>query len=271
MPWTSAHTKWLIRTGKKLKTKKGKPVEIFEFCHENNPTVLSAWAKHFRNHYCRDSEIDFMRKGYKFSRKDYLLQIKFPDQHNPPGPSLRAGDFGEILVADYLNFVLGFWVPRTRFRDRDVRNDPEQGCDVIGFKIIGDEESLEDTLAIFEAKAQFSGKKAKSRLQDAVDGSAKDHLRKAESLNAIKQRLFDTGHIVDAERIERFQNPDDKPYKELFGAVALFNSDIIDEVSLRETVYDSHPSPANLSMLVIHGDQMMALINELYKRAADEA
>jgi hypothetical protein len=271
MPWTSKHTEWLVRTGKKIFTKKGKPVEIIEFRHKSDPEVLSAWAKHFRNHYCRDSEIDFLRKGYSFSRKDYLLKIKFPDEYIAPGPSLRAGDFGEILVADYLNFILGFWVPRTRFSNRDVRNDAEQGCDVIGFKIISNEISIEDTLAIFEAKTQFSGKKAKQRLQDAVNGSAKDHLRKAESLNAIKQRLFDKGHKDDSERIERFQNPDDKPYKELYGAVALFNTNILDETSLKETTHDIHPAPENLSLIVIHGEQMMSLANELYRMAANEA
>lgn len=65
MPWTSEHIKWLVDTGERLKTDGGKEVEVWEFRHEKDEAVLSAWAKHFRNHYCFDSEIDYWRRGYK--------------------------------------------------------------------------------------------------------------------------------------------------------------------------------------------------------------
>ena len=32
----------------------------YEFHHEKDEAVLSGWAKHFRNHYCLDTEIDFL-------------------------------------------------------------------------------------------------------------------------------------------------------------------------------------------------------------------
>ena len=57
MPWTLEHTKWLVDTGERLKTADGKDVEVWEFCHVQDDTVLSAWAKHFRNHYCFDSDV----------------------------------------------------------------------------------------------------------------------------------------------------------------------------------------------------------------------
>ncbi|MEX3073927.1 hypothetical protein AB3Y13_19385 [Vibrio alginolyticus] len=50
MPWTSEHTKWLVDIGERLKTADGKEVAVWEFRHENDEAVLSAWAKHFRNH-----------------------------------------------------------------------------------------------------------------------------------------------------------------------------------------------------------------------------
>lgn len=190
MPWTSEHTKWLVDTGERLKTADGKEVEVWEFQHQDDEDVLSAWAKHFRNHYCFDSELDYWRRGYKCSRSEYLCSIKFPDPKAAPGPSIRAGDFSEVLVADFLEYLNGYWVPRTRYGDKTIRNESTKGSDIIGFHIVKDgKASSKDKLAIFEAKAQFSGKKAKARLQDAVDGSAKDKARKAESLNAIKQRL----------------------------------------------------------------------------------
>ena len=117
------------------------------------------------------------------------------------------------LVADFLEYLFGYWVPRTRCRFKIIRNESTKGSDIIGFRIVGDGSiPLQDTLAIYEAKSQFSGKKAKARLQDAVDGSAKDITRKAESLNAIKQRLGYMNKFEDAEKIERFQNEVDHPY-----------------------------------------------------------
>ena len=58
MPWSSKHIEWLVDTGERLKTADGKEVEVWRFHHRNNNGVLSAWARHFRNHYCLDTDID---------------------------------------------------------------------------------------------------------------------------------------------------------------------------------------------------------------------
>lgn len=266
------HLKWLIDTGKRLETEDGQIVEIWEFDHQPDEEVLSNWAKHYRNQYCDDNEIDFLRRGTKFSRAEYLDNIKFPDSTNSPGPSIRAGDFGEVLVADYLEYVLKYWVPRTRYIDKTVRNESTKGSDIIGFHIIDQTiDSDNDSLAIFEVKTQFSGKKAKPRLQNAVDDSSKDHIRKAESLNAIKQKLFYRDKIADATLIERFQNPEDRPYQEINGAVAIFDLPVYDEDDICKTNTTSHPNKKNLKLLVIQGVEFMELVHALYRRAADEA
>lgn len=272
MSWTSKHLKWLVDTGERLKTTDGKIVEIWEFRHKQDEAILSAWAKHFRNHYCLDTKIDFLREGTGYSRVDYLNKIKLPDHSVTPGPSIRSGDFGEILVADYLQYILGYWVPRSRYANKDVRNESTKGCDIIGFKFLHNgKDEKDDILAIFEAKAQFSGSKVTPRLQHAVDGSAKDYVRKAESLNAIKQHLFNQSMLVDAQKIERFQNLEDRPYREIYGAVALFSTQIYDGDEISKTTTKDHPYAKELSLLVIRGDTMMDLVHELYRRAADEA
>jgi hypothetical protein len=272
MPWTSEHAKWLVDTGTRIKTLDGKEVEVWDFRHMDDPAVLSAWAKHFRNHYCFDKEIDYWRRGYNYSRQQYLTNIKFPDEKLSPGPSIRAGDFGEVLVADFLENLLGYWVPRTRYGDKTIRNESTKGSDTIGFRIISKGHiSPKDELAIFEAKTQFTGQKPKPRLQDAVDSSAKDVLRKAESLNAIKQRLYERRELENAESIERFQNEVDHPYTEIHGAVALFDKAVFDPTLTAATVASNHPNAGGLVLIIIKGDQMMQLIHELYRRAADEA
>jgi hypothetical protein len=266
------HLGWLKKLSKPAKTKCGKKVELWNFNHKDEDAVLSAWAKHFRNHYCRDEEIDVLRNGTGLSRRKYLEDIKFPSNTKPPGPSIRAGDFGEVLVADYLEFILNFWVPRTRYADKTVRDESTKGADTIGFKLVdAGSFSPKDTLSFFEVKAKFTGSKMGTRLKDAVDGSAKDPIRKAESLNSIKQRLLHTGDSDGVITVERFQNPIDNPYVEQFGAAVLVEKKIYDEQEIVDTVASSHPSYSNLSLIVVRGKDMMKLVHSLYERAMDEA
>ncbi len=266
------HLHWLIDTGQKLKTADAKTVRIMEFRHQKDDNILSSWAKHFRSHYCSDSEIDILRKGTGHSRTEYLNEIKFPDASVKPGPSIRAGDFGEILVADFLDYSLDYWVPRTRYCDKTVRNESTKGCDIIGFKIFNEgHESIEDTLAVFETKASLTGKESKNKLQEAVQDSAKDITRKAESLNALKQRLLDKSQHEHASQIERFQDLEDHPYREVSGAVAVFSTVCYSPAHASTTDTSTHPNSDNLMLIVIHGPDMMNLVHELYRRAADEA
>jgi hypothetical protein len=271
----------LIDTGERLTTVDGKTIEVWKFNHQQDNATLSAWAAHFRNHYCPDSDIDALR-GRK-SRKEYLEQLKFPSTTSNLGPGIRAGDFGEILVADYIQFVLGFSVPRVRWDSKIIRDESSKGSDVIGFKFHkASGTSSKDILAVFESKTKFSASGG-NRLQDAIIDSAKDHLRIDESLNYIKQRHFYKGENDQALKVERFQNPVDQPYRELFGAVALYSdahykkTDVATAdctkipTSANPPAFRTHPKEDVLLLVVIKGADMMTLVHELYRRAADEA
>lgn len=272
MPWSSSHLKYLINTKKLIKTANGKNAALFEFNSKSIPkSVLSSWAKHFRNHYCFDTEIDILRDGTGYSKSEYLHELKFPTNKRGFGPGIRAGDFGEILVADYLEFILDHKVPRTRYGNKTIRDESTKGSDLIGFKFFDENETEKDILTLFEVKTQFSGTEANPRLQDAVNDSAKDELRKAESLNAIKQRLLDKGQAKQAKDVARFQNPIDKPFTEKFGAAALFSTNVFDEKIIASTITKTHPHKSELFLVVIHSEDFMKLVNLLYKTAADEA
>lgn len=228
-----SHLDWLIDTGKKLNAACGTEVEVLELKHANDDIILSSWAKHFRNQYCDDGMIDGLR-GAK-SRKEYLEEIKFPSKIGAPGPSIRAGDFAEILLADYLEWRLNFWVPRLRWDGKVIKNESAKGCDVIGFHFIKNGTvSPNDVLAIIESKASLSGVN-KDLLQTAVTDSAKDDIRKAESLNYIKQRFLWDKKTKEANRVARFQSPIDQPYKEFCAAVAVFSTPNYDEASIEAT------------------------------------
>ena len=280
-PWTSKHTKWLVNTGKNLKTIDGKDVEVWEFKHLKDEKVLSAWAKHFRNHYCLDTDIDFLRG--KQTRQDYLKNIKFPCNTSKLGPGIRAGDFGEILIADYLQWIIGCWVPRVRWGSKVIRDKSPKGSDIIGFLFQKEKgTSVKDGLYVFEAKTMFSNS-GKNRLQDAINDSAKDHLRIDESLNFIKQKLFEKKQLDQAQHVERFQSPVDLPYEESYGAAAIISNEYFEanaiakanclkipkSASSKEVV--PHPNKDSLILLIIKGSEMMTLVHELYRRAIDEA
>jgi hypothetical protein len=267
------HLAWLVNTGKTLKTADGHTVELWELKHGNDPAVLSAWAEHFREHYCDDKLLQQLVNGTGLTNREFLIQRKFPDANNAPGPSIRAGDFAEIIVADYIEYILGYWCPRKlRYDYKFNRNESTKGCDVIGFKFITDDtEHPKDELFVFEAKAALSGAKPVQRLQNAIDDSNKDKLREALTLNALKQRFLERGEKAPATKVERFQNETDKPFIRISGAAAIHDDKTFDGALIGGTTAKSHFNVANLKLIVVTGSMLMTLVHALYERAADEA
>ncbi len=266
------HLRWLVKGSQRPSTVDGVAIEVWDLRHQPDAEVLSGWAKHFRNHYCADDEIDTLRAGTPHSRAEYLKKLKFPDDSAAPGPSIRSGDFGEILIADYIEYVLKYWVPRSRYDRKDVRNESTKGSDILGFKFVDPSAtSARDILFIVEGKTQLSGKTAKDILQQAIHDSAKDEIRKAESLNALKQRLIDRGKVPDADKVSRFQSPEDNPYVCRFGAAAVFSSELLDTTVLQASDTSPHPHKDQLSLVVIAGPKLSELVSKLYDIAANEA
>ena len=276
MGFSNNHLQWLIDTGKTLTSQDGISIKVFELKHTDDEAILSEWAKHFRNHYCLDSEIDNLRNGTGKSRTEYLNDSVFPDRNIRPGPSTRSGDFGEILVSDYVEYTLKYWVPRTRFSERQNRSNPTQGVDVLGLKMLNpNEKSTDDELLIYEVKGkltQNSRDESKKRLEIAIIDSAKDfNVRKAESLNALKRYYLIRSQTDKVSIIQRFQNPTDNPYIELSGASAIILTSSIDKSLIRQIETNSHPNQSNLQLIIISGDKLMDLVHHLYERGANEA
>ena len=264
------HVAWLEDTGEVIETADGREAEIWALQHADDPAILSAWATHYRQHYCRDEDLPDLVADTGLSNADFLANIKFPDPVAAPGPSTRAGDFGEILVADFIEFVLGYWCPRQgRFEDRENRNVPSNGTDVIGFSFAGDQPNPDDELLVIESKAGFRPT-TKNRLQQAINDLGKDLVREAMSLSAIKQRLLRINRD-DALKVGRFQNQGDKPFKRTNAAVAVLDDKIFNDMALNESDASKHPNSDNLRLIIIRGTSMMDLVHALYARAANEA
>lgn len=251
-----------------ITTKESKNITVYSIEISDEEKVLNAWATHLRRHYCSDDDIDDLRNGYSYSREQYLNEIKFPDPTSKLGPSTMSGDFSEILVADYLEFVLKYFVPRTRYDTKINRNSSAQGSDLIGYsQVLFGQINKDDKLLVFEVKAQASDAKAKLKLQEAVNDSAKDMIRLAESLNASYQRLRDRKELESAFIVRRFQNATDTPYKKTYAAAAVHSDYSYSEELLHEVTIKNHPDE-EIILLVIHSPNLMNFIRDMYRRAS---
>ena len=83
--------------------------------------------------------------------------------------------------------------------------------------------------------------------------------------------MIEKGKLEESLKVERFQNPVDNPYIKKYGAAALFSIDSYDETKIQIINTSNHIDASNLILLVVKGKDMMNLVYELYRRAADEA
>lgn len=271
---TPAHLDWLVNTGSTITTADGHLVELWELNYAGDEAVLSAWAKHFRSHYCDDDMLPELVNGTGLTNGEFLKQMKFPDAAAGAGPSVRAGDFAEIVVADYIEYKLGYWCPRRlRYDFKWNRNESTKGCDVVGFKFVQDGAvNPQDELFVFESKAQLAlNAQPQNRLQVAIDDSNKDKLREAMTLNALKQRFLERGERASADKVERFQNETDRPFRRISGAAAVHDLTTFDPGHPAAVTTAAHFNAPNLKLIVVTGVAMMQLVHALYQRAADEA
>ena len=267
------HLSNLVKIKTPLTTVEGKKIDVWELKAPLTGTDLSAWAARFRQNYCSDQDIDTLREGTGLSRAKYLNDLVFPDQHNAPGPGIRAGDFAELLISDYVEFCLGYWVNRGKYSEKMSRDESVKGVDILGFRQTASPASHPtDTLVAFEVKAQLSQGKYNGRLQTAIDDSAKDYLRRATTLNAMKRRLLTQSKGDEALIIQRFQNYSDHPYLYRSGVAAVLSENAYDESLLQSSTFtDKHTNVDALELVVIRGKDLMTMVHALYETAANEA
>jgi len=250
----------------------GERCQVWELEVPQDDACLSEWATRFRQCYCPDGQLDLLREGTDKTRAQYLLELVFPDQTKAPGPGVRSGDFAELLIADFVEFLLGYWVPRDKYAEKGSRNESVKGVDIVGFRWRQDDQHHpDDEMLTFEVKAQLRGDKYDKRLQVAVDDSAKDYLRAAETLAAMKRRFLNKDERGAMKVVQRFQNAADRPYLLLSGAAAVLSDDAFDPAGLSTTSTAQHNNARGLQLVVVRGKGLMDLAHALYQRAADEA
>lgn len=248
-------------------TDEGKKVEIYELNINHSEEVLNEWAKHFRRQYCDDASLSKLVEGTGMSKQEWLLTYKFPSDKIKPGPSTRAGDFGEILISDYIQYICSYYVPtRMKYSNKINPNTSQQGSDVIGLKM-QKEESINDELYVIEVKTKASkSKETGNRLQDAINDSMKDTERQSITLSAMRQRLIELNKEDESKIVQRFQNWADRPFKIKYGATAIYTTEMLDLEKIRQIKMPVEKDSINLFILYV--DDLMNFIHELYRRAS---
>ena len=250
-------------------TDEGKEIEVFNLDIQDEPEIFEEWAKQFRRNYCSDDELKEMIVKMHISSREYLKNFKLPSDRRI-GLSTMSGDFGEILVSDYLQYIEEYTVPRTRYDNKVNKDTSTQGSDVLGYK----KDSLNaanDEVVVIEVKSSSSNSsssKAKSKLQEAVDHSDKDFERLSSSIVASYLRLKKS-NIEQANVVERFLNKTDNPFNVIYGAVAVHSNQSYDVDVIKTVASKKHRDYQKLRLLVIHSDELMKFIRELYLKASE--
>jgi hypothetical protein len=248
-------------------TNQGEKVQIFHLIPENEEVAMVEWARNLRRNYADDQVTDEMSSSLGVSHEEYLKTYKFPDPLDTWGKVVMIGDFSEILIADYLQYVLDYVVPRTRYNSKINRNRSTQGSDLIAYNVASsDEWNPKDELLVFEVKAQSSEAKAKARLQEAVEHSSKDITRLAESLVASAEILTRVGKQNQAKVVQRFLNGTDRPYITRYAAAAVHSTFSFSRDLIQQLDTSQHPSEG-VQLIVVHCDRLKDFINSMYERA----
>lgn len=259
---------------KSIRTIEGNEIQIYKLNNELlDNQYLNGWATSLRNHYIEEKMIDSLREGTGLTRKDFLKEMIFPDSTVRLGAATMSGEFGEILVYDYINYVLKYYVTRTRYLEKINRNMPVSGSDVLGYKVADiNKINNDDELLVAEVKTRSSKSAKKEKLcsktiTNAIIHSSKDRVRIGESLNAEKRRLICRSRFEEAKIIERFQNKTDFPFKLVFFAVAVLDSEIYSEQIILDTVKSHQENLKSTDLLIIHSENLLNILRELYERA----
>ena len=252
----------------------GEEIQVYklnsELLDDNN---LNNWALGLRDNYIEEILLDPLVKGTGLTKREFLEKNIFPSHQNRLGASTMSGEFGEILVYDYINFTLKHYVTRTRYLEKVNPDMPVSGSDVIGYQVKNiDKPSRTDHLIVAEVKTRSSKSGNKQSLcektvKDAIEHSVKDRVRLGESLNAEKRRLFNRSRIEEAKIVERFQNKTDNPFTIDFFAVAVLDSDLYSDQVVLDVVNSQHENVKSTSILIIHSKELMRFLRDLYRRA----
>lgn len=257
-----------------LPVKNNKKVKIFELKNNLEEELLNQWALSLRSFYIDEEKLELLMDEFNGTKEEYLQTYILPNKANP-GPATMSGEFGEILIHDYICFIEQYHINKVRYKNKINPNVPVTGTDVIGYRIKDiNKPGADDSLFIGEVKTKATpGSVNKEKINEfslykAIKDSKKDKLRIAESLHAEKSRLIDLNRKKEIEILTRFQKKVDFPYQEAYSAIAVIHKKIYSKELILDILNNIEIDDELQNILVIYVENLMDFVKDLYERAA---
>lgn len=244
------------------------PLNCYRLSYEIDEDVLSDWALHIRRHYVPDDELEEDAILNELTVEEYLRQYIIPQRGEEFGPTARANDISEILFADLFEFVLHYEVPRCKQYNRSGKNASEHGTDILAYRfVVGPQKpNKNDELVAIEVKARLTSKETSKVIKDAVEDSKKDEHRFSHTLDYYRKKLRSMGKIPESERIARFQQKTEKPYKTLYVGAAISSFPSIPKKVIVGIKGTDLELKTDQSVFYVHGADLMSLTHQVFER-----
>ena len=96
---------------KSIPTSSGEEIQVYKLNSELlDDNSLNNWALGLRDNYVEEILLESLVQGTGLTQKEFLEKNIFPNHQDKLGASTMSGEFGEILVYDYINFVLKHYI-----------------------------------------------------------------------------------------------------------------------------------------------------------------
>lgn len=148
-----------------------------------------------RTHHVRPENIERDRR-----RREALLRQGFTDTSPrfPTNPSTQKGNWGEILLAEYLVSSCATQLPVYRLRYNPNVDQSMKGDDVLAFDLDS------NPVRILVGEAKFRATPSKKVVEEMVEALSKSHFAGIPtSLGFIADRLFEQGNEELGEKVEQ--------------------------------------------------------------------
>jgi len=243
----------------------GEAVSVYSISDGLTEDEKNEWARHIRAHFIKDEDVAGGAASNNITTQEYMENLVLPSvtEHAKD----VSGNFGEIVFCDFIEFILGYAVPRYKLYENPP-GQPTQGIDIVAYKKHPTDKK-KDCVLYAEVKAILS-KSGYVTLQKAIndiDGRKKKHF--ALALDTARRRLKSMGEEAESDEIARFQDSENIPIRKLFAGLitqsATCNSS--DFLATDDYVGVSIAAGSVIEAHVIHASVLWELAKDLWRRA----
>ncbi len=242
-----------------------KGIVLYNFDDARKDEFLHNFVPYFRMAYIDDEQLKSDVDAQVWTREDGIKM------RLPTNPSLKSGEFGEILMF-YILFCFvhkDATIAPVKWRWKENCDMPCHLNDLAFFKCLDHEHpSTTDYISCYEikTKALAPSPVTSSQINDAINGANKDKTSRLAKLlvylktNYSKERDYEKVRIV-----ERFEEAAAASYDKKFGAAI-----VVDRKYLQKHIKNINPKKLtlaqneNISIYAVPISEMKALYEELY-------